>query len=567
MSAAPTLTLLAARVRMLGHVIVGLRRGGAFKVAVIAAMGAAMVAALFSAISFAFRFMQLNADYHAILVGYLLSMYFLAMLLMLIFSNAVISFGGLFRSPETAMLMAMPLPANALYGYKVGEALLFSSWAFLVTGGPLLAAFGRWGSAAPLGWGFYPVAGAMMVPFVFIPASLGAALGMVLTLYFPRNRGKVLGLGFAALAAAATVLSMRAGLFEADAAVDERFVARVFAGFSFSQSPWMPSSWISEGIQAAARGAWPAAGFAFALLAATAFFLWMLGDLLAEKLYARSYSRALGSPARRFYRSGGALDWLAERAARTAPFTARLVAKDLRTFLRDPAQWSQVIIFFGLLFFYVANLRNLGYQKVVENFSSLRWTNFVSFANLAAAGFTLATLTTRFVFPMVSLEGKRLWVLGLLPIRRSRLLLGKYLFALGGALLLMVPLMLLSGYMLGTAGRLAWMHAATALTLCAGLPGIAVGMGAVFPNFREDSPAKVVSGFGGTLCLVLSLAFVGLAVIAVGSLCYQYTLAQEGFARLKHPLLWAGAVLGAASAAAVALPLAAGCRAINRMEV
>ena len=33
------------------------------------------------------------------------------------------------------------------------------------------------------------------------------------------------------------------------------------------------------------------------------------------------------------------------------------------------------------------------------------------------------------------------------------------------------------------------------------LTALAVGLGALLPNFREDNPAKIVSGFGGTLCL------------------------------------------------------------------
>ena len=37
---------------------------------------------------------------------------------------------------------------------------------------------------------------------------------------------------------------------------------------------------------------------------------------------------------------------------------------------------------------------------------------------------------------------------------------------------------------------------------------LAVGLGAVYPNFREDNPSKIVSGFGGTLCLVLSFLYI-----------------------------------------------------------
>jgi ABC-2 type transport system permease protein len=49
-----------------------------------------------------------------------------------------------------------------------------------------------------------------------------------------------------------------------------------------------------------------------------------------------------------------------------------------------------------------------------------------------------------------------------------------------------------------------------------GLSGIAVGIGALFPHFgsgasvmrRDDNPAKIVSGFGGTFCFVMSLVYI-----------------------------------------------------------
>jgi ABC-2 type transport system permease protein len=30
----------------------------------------------------------------------------------------------------------------------------------------------------------------------------------------------------------------------------------------------------------------------------------------------------------------------------------------------------------------------------------------------------------------------------------------------------------------------------------------------LFPNFKEGNPSKIVSGFGGTLCLVLSFLYI-----------------------------------------------------------
>ena len=36
---------------------------------------------------------------------------------------------------------------------------------------------------------------------------------------------------------------------------------------------------------------------------------------------------------------------------------------------------------------------------------------------------------------MISLEGRRFWVLGLLPVRRETILWSKFLFAVGGSII------------------------------------------------------------------------------------------------------------------------------------
>ena len=107
-------------------------------------------------------------------------------------------------------------------------------------------------------------------------------------------------------------------------------------------------------------------------------------------------------------------------AAAAAPGAA-LALKDIRLFWRDPTQWIQFMIFFGLLCIYVMNLRN-----IALSFHNPFWEALIAHFNLAACGLTLSTLTTRFVFPQFSLEGKRIWILGLSPFGLHRLLLQKF---------------------------------------------------------------------------------------------------------------------------------------------
>ncbi len=199
-----------------------------------------------------------------------------------------------------------------------------------------------------------------------------------------------------------------------------------------------------------------------------------------------------------------------------------LIVKDLRLFRRDPVQWSQFLIFFGLLALYFANIRRFSYDV---NYTA--WVNMISFLNLAVVGLILSTFTTRFIFPMVSLEGRRFWILSMLPVRRESILWGKFLFAAAGSALPCCVLILLSDVMLRISPLVVAIHQLTCLLLCLGLSGIAVGLGAKMPDLREESPSKIAAGFGGTLSLVISAIYIVVVVLLTALPSHFYVAALQ----------------------------------------
>ena len=56
---------------------------------------------------------------------------------------------------------------------------------------------------------------------------------------------------------------------------------------------------------------------------------------------------------------------------------------------------------------------------------------------------------SRFIYPMLSLEGRKFWILGLLPLERERLLWGKFAFAATGGVLVGAALVTISDLLLG----------------------------------------------------------------------------------------------------------------------
>jgi ABC-2 type transport system permease protein len=238
-----------------------------------------------------------------------------------------------------------------------------------------------------------------------------------------------------------------------------------------------------------------------------------------------------------------------------------MVLKDLRTVLRDPAQWSQALIFFGLLALYFSNIRSFYTSRLPAD-----WRNLVAFLNVFSVASVQCSLASRFIYPQLSLEGQAFWVLGLSPTRMGRILAVKFWMALAGMLTVSVGLMLISTSMLDVAPVVRLTAVGLAAAISIAVSGFSTGLGAVFLDLKSSNPMAAVSGFGGTVNLVLSLGFM-LAVILPAGLVFQ--LAGSGRispAGLARGLAAVGCWTVLATGAAAAVPLRLGRRALEQRD-
>src|SRR5262245_26058371 len=115
-------------------------------------------------------------------VSLLFDMLFLALAGLLVFSTGLILYSSLFGSAETAFLLSCPAPDDQIFAFKYVGALAFSSWAFLLLGGPILIAFGL-AYGAP--WHFYLFLPLFFVGFILLPGAVGSILCMLVVNFFP----------------------------------------------------------------------------------------------------------------------------------------------------------------------------------------------------------------------------------------------------------------------------------------------------------------------------------------------------------------------------------------------
>jgi ABC-2 type transport system permease protein len=199
----------------------------------------------------------------------------------------------------------------------------------------------------------------------------------------------------------------------------------------------------------------------------------------------------------------------------------------------------------------------------------MAWVNMISFLNLAVIGLILSTFTTRFIYPMLSLEGRRFWILSMLPVSREAVLWGKFLFATIGSTVPSCLLILMSDLMLQVSPVVLAVHQFTCLLLCLGLSGIAVGLGAKMPDLREESPSKIAAGFGGTLNLVLSAIYIVAIVLFTALPMHFYLVMQQTETASSRYAFWLLAGIGAAlatGATATVVPMRLGLKSFRTLE-
>lgn len=497
--------------------------------------------------------------------------FFFALMVMLAFSSAVILYGTLYRGADVALLFSLPVRAERVFLHKFQEAVFLSSWAFLLLASPMLLAYGRVG-AVP--WYFYVEMVPALIAFTYIPAGIGAILCLAAVRWLPRQRVAILiWLGLAAFAAAVFYGASLTSTTDAEFFTPV-WIQEMLGRVQVTENRWLPSWWLSTGLLAAAEGEAAESVMFLVLLVSNALLVRQLGIGCAARCYRAGYSKLHTQASVRRSDRVAWVDRLVGGMARILPREMReLVIKDFRVFRRDPLQWSQFLIFFGLLVLYFVGVRRFTY----DSYHAV-WENLISFLNVYVVGLLLATFTTRFVFPMVSLEGPRFWVLGLMPVRRETILWSKFAFALGGSLIPCSALVLLSDAMLQVERWIVLSHQVTCVVLCTGLSGIAVGLGAAMPNPREESPSRIAAGFGGTLNLMASTLYI-IAVVLLTALPSHFhfasspstsaTIVLERFGIstwLPWWVLWGTIGSLALGGLATWLPLWLGCRAFRRFE-
>ncbi|NUM33879.1 MAG: hypothetical protein HUU50_05015 [Candidatus Brocadiae bacterium] len=495
-------------------------------------------------------------DFFTMMVEYLFSVFYFALFLMLTFSSSIIAFSVFFHANETQYLFTSPISFPGIFFYKFFETFAFASWSVFFLGIPICFAYGIHQNVS---WEFYPGLILLFIPFICLPAILGTLAAFIVILYFIRFR-KIIAIGFFALLVFGILLLIVSisSLKKEVPSFTTAWFLNVVDYLNFIRHPLFPSLWTSKGMLSLAQQDYRDFFFQLTLLVSQCLLLGSIAYILSFFKYDEAYSKAHS-----FKTKKNIWRWnFFSKIFSCLPFLQRhdriFLEKDIKIFLRDPLQWGQFAILLGLLLLYVLNLRTLRYDE-----KTLFWKHLIASLNLTATALINCTFASRFIFPMLSLEGKRFWMLGVMPLKRSGILIAKFFFAVVTLFITSEVLIVLSCYMLKMPWDLTFFHAFTVFCLTLGVASLSVGMGAIYPNFKEDSPSKIVSGFGGTLNLILNLFFV-LAIVSLQNIPSYWLLKGAGN---DYKIYLGLGLTTLVTCIACALPLYIGEKSFSRLEM
>jgi len=318
----------------------------------------------------------------------LLMMIFMTLFSMLLLSALLTALDVFFISRDLHFLFSTPLPIRSTFAWKMLETTAYSSAMVVFFSLPILFFYCRYFAPRP-----GQVMQVLLAFLLFIACGVlaGIALGLIIPAFFSVRRLQPVLSVFSIILISSIVVFLRLlrpERFLEPSEIDN--VLKYMGSLDLKVFYYFPFSWLARAMSLSADGRsvpfWKTIGL-FVMLAAA---LLALVVWLRKKFYLQLFDK-LNRGGKGYYKS------------RWRPTDLRggyrpLLRKEMKTFLRTPAQWSQLLIVGALVAVFVINMKMIPLPH-----PSVK--NFVSYLNLIMAVFIVSGLNSRFTFTSIPGEG------------------------------------------------------------------------------------------------------------------------------------------------------------------
>lgn len=496
-------------------------------------------------------------------VGMLLFVFFAAVNL----GNIIVSYATLYKSSEVAYLLTKPVSFINVFVLKFLDNFLYSSTTLFLIAFMVLLGYGSFFS-----YSWITILGLLaflLIPFMFLAACLAVLILMGLMKVAGRWGFRRVMTGLAGLYIVLIYVFFKyTNPIKLVEDVNRHYpnVDEYFMSLDPGIVKYLPHHWVSESMLWLARGE-PLLGLPYlGLLLGVTAAAFVICLLVAHRFYYKGWlitfdvQAVSNSP--QVYRSLGFFDF--RKPSRFSPQLEVLLKKEFFQFIRDPSQWIHLAVLLVLIAVFVVSLRGL---RFAIRFAELQLATYLVL--FAFSAFLSSSLALRFVFPMISLEGKPFWSILSSPLPVKQVFTLKFLLGIG---LIAVPAAFVATFMnlpfrrlTPEAVHLLWFGIHASLWVSVAMVSLNLGFGGYFANYQEKNPIRIASSQGATLTFLLSLVYlVGLVLIVILPLSRFF---EAAFVRAPYDprgLLVASAVLAIFSLITIVSVTTVGRRSLER---
>jgi hypothetical protein len=147
-----------------------------------------------------------------------------------------------------------------------------------------------------------------------------------------------------------------------------------------------------------------------------------------------------------------------------------------------------------------------------------------------------------------------------------RILMTKFLLAASTVVLVSASLMGLATWMLQAGPALTAISIGVAVAISISVCALSTGLGAIFLDLKQPNPVAIISGFGGTMNLALSLGLMLACIVPFGLIWHWHVMGRITEKAFIHANILSTVWLVVITLLATLIPLWLGIRNLSRRE-
>ena len=452
-------------------------------------------------------------------LGYkLMSMILIVSFALLIFSSILTALSKLYLSRDLQLVHAMPVSGYKIFAARWIDSTVESAWMVVIFTLPIFLSYGIVFRAGA----FYYLNTVMaLVPLVINASAVGTVMVMMAVIAIPASRLKSIFIFLGILFFVVLYLAVRMSRPELLVDPEVFDTALVYiTSLQTPSSPILPSTWAYDSIRAGLSGAFGSGLFHTALAWSFAAMMVFVLVFVADAIYFKGYSKTQTAAVRLFKSRATDARYLNFLPGPVKSFAV----KEIKTFLRDQTQWSQLFLIAALVVIYVYNFKVLPLEK--SPIKTIYLQNLFSFLNMGLALFVLTAVAARFAYPAVSQEREAFWLVKSSPLSLKSFLWIKFFVYYFPLLILTEILIVLTNILLSVTPFMMALSTITVFFLVPGIVAMGIGFGAAYPDFKAENPAQTVTSFGGLIFMIMCAGYIGLVILIEAGPVYHLFMAQ-----------------------------------------